>query len=176
VAWPDRAAYGIVPGITEVHMSHGLTPDLGALRREIREYHDTFIDAHVNNRPDFFVQDLDDEYVNVSRGELLRQTKGEILEMFTDYLADTTFSEYRLLGEPTIGFSKDGSVAWSIFRLKVAGKRTTADGSKAPVDSTWGCLVLFRRRGDRWIRIAEASNRKPDEASGAVCPLERRNG
>jgi hypothetical protein len=108
-------------------MSHGLTPDFGALRREIREYHGTFIDAHVNNRPGFFVEGFGDEYVNVSRGELLRQTKGETLEMFTDYLANTRLSEYCLLGEPVIGFSADGSVAWSIFRLKVAGTRATAD-------------------------------------------------
>jgi hypothetical protein len=126
-AWPRRVGYGIVPGITEAHMRHGLTPDFGALRREICEYHDTFIDAHVNNRPGFFAEDLGDEYVNVSRGELLRQTKGEILEMFTDYLANTRFFEYRPLGEPAIGFSADGSVAWSIFRLKVAGTRATAD-------------------------------------------------
>ena len=113
-------------------MVTGPTPNFEALRREIRDYHDAFIEAHVSNRPDFFVQDLSDDYVNVSRGE------------------------------PTIGLSKDGSVAWSIFRLKVAGTRTLADTTEAQFDSTWGCLVLFERRDGRWVRIAEASNRKPD--------------
>jgi len=109
-------------------MRHGLTPDFVPLCREICEYHDTFIAAHVNNRPGFFAEDLGDEYVNVSRGELLRQTKGEILEMFAEYFANTRSSEYRPLDEPAIGFSADGSVAWSIFQLKVAGTLTTADG------------------------------------------------
>jgi len=143
-------------------MTADMSTEFEALRREIREYHDAFIEAHVSNRPDFFVQDLSDDYVNVSRGELLRQTEDEILELFTDYLGNTTFSEYRLLGEPTIGLSKDGSVAWSIFRLKVAGARTLADTTEVQFDSTWGCLVLFERRDGRWVRIAEASNRKPD--------------
>ena len=143
-------------------MTQPSTPDFVLLRQEIRDYHDAFIEAHVSNRPGFFVQDLSDEYVNVSRGELLRQTKDEILELFTDYLGHTTFSEYRLLSEPTIGLYKDGSVAWSIFRLKVAGTRTLADTTETQFDSTWGCLVLFERRNGRWLRIAEASNRKPD--------------
>jgi hypothetical protein len=143
-------------------MSHDIEPDFDALRREIREYHDAFIDAHVSNRPDFLVQDLGGDYVNVSHGELIRRTKDEILEALTDYLGSTTFFEYRLLGEPTIGFSADGSVAWSIFRLKVAGTQAVAGGTEAQFDSTWGCLVLFERRGDHWVRIAEASNRKPD--------------
>ncbi len=147
---------------TEVCMSADTSVEFEALRQEIRDYHDAFIDAHVSNRPEFFVQDLADDYVNVSRGELLHQTKDEILELFTDYLGNATFSEYRLLGEPTIGLSKDGSVAWSIFRLKVAGKRTMADAGDVEFDSTWGCLVLFERRGERWVRIVEASNQKPD--------------
>ncbi len=137
------------------------TPDFDALRREIRDYHDAFIDAHVGNRPEFFIGDLAEDYVNVSRGELLRQTKDEILEQFTGYLGSTSFSEYRLLGEPAIGFSKDGSVAWSIFRLKVAGTRTMADGNDVSFDMTWGCLILFERHDDRWVRIAEASNHVP---------------
>jgi len=110
--------------------------DFDVLRQEIRDYHDAFVDAHISSRPEFFVQDLADDYVNVSRGELLRQTKEEILTMFTDYLGQTVFSEYRMPEEPTIGFSDDGSVAWSVFRLKVAGARTTNDGTELSFDST----------------------------------------
>jgi len=136
--------------------------DFDSRRRELRDYLAAFIDAHLHNRPEFFVQDISDDYVNVSRGELVRQTKPEILAGFTDYLGSTEFSEYRLLGEPQIGLSKDGSAAWSIFRLRVAGTRRMPDGTAAQFDATWGCLVLFERRGDRWVRIAEASSRKPD--------------
>ena len=143
-------------------MSEATTPDFGTLRRQIREYHDAFIDAHVNDKPEFFIADLADGYVNVSRGELLRQTKDEILAMFTEYLGSATFSEYRLLGEPAIAFSDDGSVAWSTFQLRVAGRRKMADGAAAEFDATWGCLILFKRHNDRWVRVAEASNRRPD--------------
>jgi hypothetical protein len=143
-------------------MAAGSPPDRDALRQELRDYHDAFIDAHVGNRPEFFVQDLAYDYVNVSRGDLLRQTRQEILDTFTDYLDSTEFSEYRLIGEPTIGLSRDGSAAWSIFQLRVAGVRTMSEGTEVRFDSTWGCLILFERRGDRWVRIAEASNHKPN--------------
>ena len=153
-------------------MSHGTIPGFGALRPEIREYYDAFIDARVNSGPDFFVRDLAHDYVNVSRGELLRQTTDEILEGFTDYVGNTKLSEHRMLSEPAIGFSKDGSVAWSIFRLKVAGRRAMADGAEGQLDSTWGCVVLLERRDDRWVRIAEASHRKPDWGAGVVRPAD----
>ena len=133
-------------------------PDIDDLRQEILERHRVFIDAHVRNRPDDLVDDLTDEFINVSRGRLLRQTRDEIRGMFADYLGHTEFAEYRLLDEPTIGFSRDASVAWSIFRLKVAGTRTRDDGSAISFDTTWGCLVLYEHRDGRWLRIAEASN------------------
>ena len=136
-------------------------PDFEALRKEIRAYHDAFIAAHVENRPGFMVQDLAGDYANVSGGEIVRQTRDEILELFTDYLGHTTFSEYRMPEEPIISFSDDGSVAWSIFRLKVSGVRKLPDGSAVSFDDMWGCLMLFRRQGDRWVRVAEASNRRP---------------
>jgi len=135
--------------------------DQAELRQELLDYHQAFVDAHIDNRPAFMVQDLAEDYINVSRGDLLRQTKEEILEMFTAYLGSTTFTEYRVMEEPTLGFSKDRSVAWSIFRLKVAGTRVVEDGEDVTFDTIWGCLVLFERRGDRWVRIAEASNHKP---------------
>jgi hypothetical protein len=138
--------------------------DDGALRAELREYHNELINAHIHKRPGFFVENIADDYLNVSRGEVLHQTKTEILEAFADYLANTEFSEYRLVDEPIIGLSKEGSMAWSIFRLRVAGVSRLEDGSEAAFDSTWGCLVLFERRENRWVRLAEISNRRPSES------------
>lgn len=109
-------------------------PDPNVPRKETRDYHDTYV-AH---RSEFFIEDLADDYVNVSRGELVRQTREEILEESTDSFGNTAFSEYRLLDEPAIGFSKGGSVAWSVFRPQVAAVRTTADGAEAQFDSARG--------------------------------------
>jgi hypothetical protein len=75
-------------------MGYPMTPDVDALRQKLLDDHDAFVDAHVNNKPDLLVENLADDYVNVSRSDLLRQTKDEIL---------TTFSEYRVMGPRRAG-------------------------------------------------------------------------
>jgi hypothetical protein len=78
----------------------------------------------------------------------------------SDYLDHTTFTEYRDLQEPIIGFSKDGSVAWSIVQVKVAGKRTLNDGTERDLDFTSAWITLYERHADKWIRLGEVSNFK----------------
>ena len=78
----------------------------------------------------------------------------------SDYLNNTTFTEYRDLQEPIIGFSKDGSVAWSIVQVKVAGKRTIENGAERDLDFTCAWITLYERQGDKWLRLTEVSNFK----------------
>jgi len=54
---------------------------------------------------------------------------------FADYLENTEFSEYRLLGEPAIGLAWDGSVARAAYQLKVAAERRTRNGTSTRFDS-----------------------------------------
>ena len=130
------------------------------VKSEILDLHKALIDAHLNKDVDFFVQDLSEDYMSISRGEMLKPTKEEIKSSFSSYLNDTTFTEYRDLCEPIIGFSKDGSIAWSIVQVKVAGRRTMDDGSERYIDSTWAWITLYERQGDKWIRLLEVSNSK----------------
>jgi hypothetical protein len=142
-------------------------PDFETLRQDLRALHDSFIDAHVRNRPEVLIEDLDEDYVNVSRGDLVRATKEQILEQLTQYLASTEFSEYSMLEEPRIDFSDDGTVAWSMYRLRVAATWHGPEGNDVKYEDTWACLTLFRRHGTQWRRIAEASNRSPRSGNGS---------
>jgi len=130
------------------------------VKSEILTLHKALIDAHLNKDVDFFVQDLSEDYVSVSRGEILKPTIDEIRAGFSDYLNNTIFSEYSDLCEPIIGVSKDGSVGWSIVQVKVAGKRVMDDGSEAEFDDTWAWITLYEQQGDKWMRLVEVSNRK----------------
>lgn len=130
------------------------------MKSEILTLHKALIDAHLNKDVDFFVQDLSEDYVSVSRGEILKPTIDEIRAGFSDYLNNTIFSEYSDLCEPIIGVSKDGSVGWSIVQVKVAGKRVMDDGSEAEFDDTWAWITLYEQQGDKWMRLVEVSNRK----------------
>jgi ketosteroid isomerase-like protein len=132
-------------------------PDSDNLRSEILNFHKKFIDDHLNKNIDSFVEDYAEDYIFVTHGEISHRAKDEFKASFSDYLNNTTFSEYRDLEEPIIGFSKDGSMAWSIVKVKVAGTRNLEDGSQKDFDVTYAWITLYERQGDKWIRTVEVS-------------------
>jgi len=135
-------------------------PDFDKLRSEIFELHKQAIKAHLNKDVDFLVHNISENYVSVSKGEIRKPSKDEIKSQFSDYLNNTTFVEYGDLQEPIIEFSDDGSVAWSIVRVKVAGLRTMNDGTEREFDFICAWITLYRRQNDRWIRLGEVSSFK----------------
>ena len=135
-------------------------PDFEKLRSEILELHKTTIDAHWEKDIDFFTKDISDDYFSVGNGEIRKPTKLEVTKQFTNYLNNTTFTEYRDLQEPIIGFSKDGSLAWSIVKVKIAGRRTMDDGTERDLDFTCAWITLYEREKAKWIRLGEVSSFK----------------
>lgn len=83
--------------------------------------------------------------------------------MFDSYLSNTTFTEYKDLREPIIGYSKDGSIAWSIVQMRVAGRSKRSDGSESEFDDIWAWITLYEREGGRWIRLGEVSSLRQDQ-------------
>ena len=130
------------------------------LSQEILDLHKTEIDAHLNKDVDFFVQDISEDYLAVSGGEIRKPTLEETRLKFSNYLNNTVFAEYRDLCEPIIGFSKDGSLAWSIVQVKIVGRRTMDDGSERDLDFTCAWITLYERQDDKWMRLADVSTFK----------------
>jgi hypothetical protein len=141
-------------------MKQESNPDPEALRMEIADFHKALIDAHLKKDVDFFVQNLSEDYMSVSGGEISQPTVEEIRSRFNSYLNNTTFTEYRDLREPIISLSKDGSIAWSIVQVKVAGRRKLEEGGEVELDFICAWITLFERRGDRRLRLGEVSSFK----------------
>ena len=133
-------------------------PDFNKLKSEILEIHKQEIAAHWNKDVTFFNKNISEDYVSVSRGEIRQPSKDEIESNFSNYLDNTTFLEYRDLQEPIIGFSDDGSVAWSIVRVKVSGIRKMNDGTERELDFICAWITLYKRQNDKWIRLGEVSS------------------
>ena len=138
-----------------------------ALIDEIAAFHRASIEAHLDNRPDVLIDDLHDDFVRVSWGEIQHPSRSELREMFAAYLGSTEFTNYELLSEPLIRISKDGTMAWSAAETRVAGTRRMPDGSDASFDSIWAWINVYERRDGRWIRVGEASNSRPIDESQA---------
>ncbi len=131
--------------------------DHEALKTELLHLHKTLIDAHQNRDIDFFTLDLADDYWQVSNGDINYPEKSEIRDRFTSYLINTTFTEYRDIEEPIIKISADGSMAWIIVKVKIAGTRTMEDDTERKLDFTCAWITLYNRENDRWIRQGEVS-------------------
>ena len=134
--------------------------DCEALGREILRLHEAEIDAHWSKDVEFFARDISEDYLTVAAGEVGRPTPEEIRERFSNYLSNTTFTEYRDSAEPIVGFSKDGSMAWAVFQIRVVGKRAMDDGAERELDFTCAWMTLYERQGDRWMRLADVSTFK----------------
>lgn len=130
------------------------------MKEEILAVHKAFIDAHLNKNVEFFVQDYPEYFYSVSRGEILRPSKEDFRAMLSRYLNNATFTEYRDVCEPVIGFSKDGSLAWVIMQVKVTGKLRIDENTEMDLDDTWAGIMLYEHRASKWARIAEVSNFK----------------
>jgi hypothetical protein len=133
-------------------------PDLEAIRKEILDLHRADIQAHLNRDVKHLVQGQSPDFTSVHSGEVRRPTPEETKDALTSYLDNTAFTEYRDLQEPVIGVSPDGSTAWSIVQVKVAGHRVDTTGS--PIDFTCAWVTIYRRQNDAWKRVVEASTFK----------------
>ncbi len=134
--------------------------DFEKLKQEILDHHRRAIQAHWDKDVEYLTQDMSEGFFSVTDGEIRHPGKAKVRATLTDYLTRTTFTEYRDLVEPEIGFSDDGSVAWANVQVKVSGERRDDDGTRRPMDFVCAWLTLYRRVGDRWLRLGEASTWK----------------
>lgn len=135
-------------------------PNFEVLHQEISDLHYELIKAHLKKDVIFFTRDISDNYFLVNDGEISYPSPQEINKKFTNYLNNTTFSEYRDLQEPVISFSKDGSMAWSLVRVKISGIRVVEKDSVRKMDFTCAWITLYEKQNDKWIRMGEVSNYK----------------
>jgi hypothetical protein len=135
--------------------------DKAELRTELLTIHRNLIRAHLSNDPALSVQNLTESFTSVKDGEITNPGKEEMIAGLTDYIRNTTFSEYRDLQEPVIGLSEDGTVGWVIARVSVRGTRKLDDGSTCEVSFICSWMTLYRRAEGTWKAEAEVSTFNP---------------
>ena len=139
----------------------GQDPELEEYRKEILSLHASFIEAHLEKDAAFLAKPTADDYLSVARGEVVKMSAAEVEARLAPYLAATEFSFYTDLEDPIVGISDDGSIAWSIVQVRVAGTRTGEGDETSSFDTRWAWLTLYRRDGDGWQRIADVSTNRP---------------
>jgi len=153
--------FGIFALLVFTPVSCSQQPDLESLRAEILELHRSFIQAHLEKDAAFLARPTSPDYLSVSNGRVKNVDAKEMERMLSEYLDSTEFSEYGDVTDPVIGISRDGSLAWAIVQVRVAGTRSLPDGSSRTFDTLWAWITLYQRNGDQWLRIADVSTNRP---------------
>jgi hypothetical protein len=128
---------------------------------EILAAHEGLIAAHLENSAERILSVEAEDYVVVSRGEVLYPKRDDRLAQFTSYLKVTEFEEYRDLVTPIVHVSDDGSTGWLITQARIAGIQRDQNGNPIRFESIWAWVELYEKRDGRWLRVGEVSNRKP---------------
>ena len=149
----------IISLATAVGCQHGGDPE--ASRTEILDLHQGFIQAHLDKDVETLVAPLAQDYLLVRDGEVLTMTPDQVREGLAEYLARTRFLAYEDVSEPIVGLSRDGSTAWSIVQVRVAGSPQEPEAGGKAFDTTWAWVTLYERRGDGWTVIADVSTYRP---------------
>ena len=137
--------------------------DITKLEQELLELHYKTIQAHLDKNPDFFIQNISDDYMQVHNGDFLYPQKEEIQDMFVHYLNNTDFIIYEDLAKPIIKVSNDGSLGWTIVQVRVKGKQKSELDSTKIFDNTFAWITLYERTNNQWIRLGEVDNYKINE-------------
>lgn len=124
------------------------------LREEILNIHRSLIAAHLNKDPDHFKGSTSDDFLSVSRGEIRKRTRAEVEAGLKEYIENSKFTLYRDVCDPIIGFSDDGSLAWSIVQVEVRGSKLDTG---EVIEFTCAWLTLYKRKGADWMKLAEVS-------------------
>jgi len=129
-------------------------------REDILVLHRQSIEAHLVKDVDFLVKDVSEGFMSVNNGRISYPTVEELRSSFTGYLSNTEFSSYRDLSEPVIGFSDDGSIAWTAVRVKAEGKTKKGDTSRE-LDFTCAWITLYRRTEGKKVNGFDSSRHHP---------------
>ena len=128
-------------------------------RMEILALHAKVLQAHRENSVAMMVDGAAEDYVLVTRGEVLYPTLAERAERFDEYFAITTFDRYEDTIEPVVQISQDGTLAWLIARVTVSGTQKHGDEA-LPLEFTSAWIELYKKSDGRWMQVGNVSNFK----------------
>ena len=124
---------------------------------QILALHERILQAHRANSVDMMLQDAADDYVLVTRGEVLYPDIEERTERFREYFAITTFDRYDDTIDPIVKISADGTLAWLIARVEVTGTQESGETEQA-LEFTSAWIELYEKRDGQWVQIGNVSN------------------
>lgn len=130
--------------------------------RELLRLHAKGLRAHLESNVDLLFEGSGDEFVVVSRGEVITPNLAERKASLGPYLQQTRFSMYRDRIPPIVKVSADGTLGWVIAQVEAKGEQTTENGAVEPLEFVSAWIELYEKRNGRWIGVGNVSNFKDE--------------
>ncbi len=139
----------------------GPAVDLEEEKVALLRIHLADIQAHRNNEVDVLMETIPNEFIYVGAGEVTRQSRQEIRDFFTDYLAGAEYQKYEDLLVPHAEVSADGSMGWVISKMEVVRTAPDEKGVKQTKSFTYAGIMTYERVNGRWMKVANVSTFEP---------------
>ena len=133
------------------------TPDLEEERIELLRIHLADIQAHTGGKVSALMETIPEEFIHVGDGNITRQSREEIRNFFTAYLADSTYERYEDLEVPHAEVSADGTMGWVVSRMAVTRTEPDGEGGRQSRSFTYAGIMTYEKVDGKWMKVANAS-------------------
>jgi len=135
----------------------GRTVDLEAEKIELLRIHLADMQAHVAGDVPTLTGTMGEEFINVGDGRVSRQSRDQVREFFTGYLAGASYEKYQDLMVPHAEVSADGSMGWVVSQIAVT--RTEPDGETGSRTRSfiYAGIMTYEKDGSKWVKTANVS-------------------
>jgi len=114
--------------------------------------HDLTRRSFIESDAELIAPHIGDRELAISDGQVREETLAEWRGRFGGALRATSFERWDDREPPRGGMSADGTMAWLVEVVEMAGRRGTT-----PFTSRIARLTVFEKRDGRWRRVANAS-------------------
>ena len=120
---------------------------------ELLEIHERTRRAFLESDADLVAPYIGDAELAIAGGLMREETRTAWRERFDGLLAATTFERWDDVAPPRYGMSSDGTMAWLVELVEMAGTR-----DDRPFTTRSARLTVFERSAGGWRRVVNATS------------------
>jgi Domain of unknown function (DUF4440) len=132
-------------------------------KEKILELHHAQRAYHFSKDSVAFANQLSDNFISVSKGNIRRPTKAETISRYHGYFSSVEFRKWDDLAEPIIQFSEDGTLAYTIVDKIVALTYPDENGNPIAEETHFAWTTIYRKYDDEWKIDCVTSTEEGDQ-------------
>ena len=130
-------------------------------KNRILELHNAERKYHFEKLAKELVDLQSDDFTTINAGEILKPTKEEGVNMFSNYFSSVEFESWDDIVEPIIKFSDDYTIAYVTVKKKVVINFKDKNGNNLKESSQFAWVSVYKKSNDIWKLDLIASTNKP---------------